>query len=94
MHHIVAYCRVLIMFSVSFVVGSVPEDYREYPTEGQYQSTDLPGKQPPFDHIDKIPCSRFCSHLLHLRQQRFKLLCVAVVEPISSACPVIATVTR
>ena len=83
-----SYCCILpctgCVTGVFSAVGSVPEDYREYPTEGQYQSTDLPGKQPPFDHIDKIPRSPSWSHLLHLRQQRFKLLSAAVVEPISS----------
>ena len=83
-----SYCCILscidCVTGVFSAVGSAPEDFREYPTEGQYPSTDMPGKQPPFDHIDKIPCSRSCSHLLHLRQQHFKLPSDAVVEPISS----------
>ena len=51
MHHIVAYCHVLIMFSVSFVVGSASEDNPEYPSEGQYPTTTTTGKKP-IDHSD------------------------------------------
>ena len=70
------------MFSA---VGYVPKDYREYPTEGQYLSTDLPGKQP--HHL----IISITSHVLALalfyciKTTRFKLLCATVVEPISSA---------
>ena len=46
MHHIVAYCHVLIMFGVSFVVGFASEDNPEYPSEGQYPTTTTTGKQP------------------------------------------------
>ena len=64
MHHIVAYCHVLIMFGVSFVVGSASEDNPEYPSDGQYPTTTTSGKQP-IDHSDTKPCSRFYSCLLH-----------------------------
>ena len=33
--------------SVLSAVGSAPEEYDEYLNEDQYQTTDLPGKQPP-----------------------------------------------
>ena len=46
MHHIVAYCHVLLMFGVTSVVGSASEDIHEYPTEGQYPVTTPSGKQP------------------------------------------------
>ena len=95
MHHIVALCLVLIVLRCVhrgrfclrgyFRVSS----WRAVPLEHSVGQATTP-----FDHIDTIPCSRSCSHLLHLRQQRFKLLCAAVVEPISSAWPVFATVTR
>ena len=60
---------------MSFVVGSASEDILEYPTEGQYPTT-TPSGNNPIDHIDTITT---------LRQQRFKLLCAAVIEPLSSA---------
>src|SRR5215216_554664 len=47
MHHSVAHCLVLIVLSVLSAVGPAPEEYREYLNEEQYQTTDLPGKQPP-----------------------------------------------
>ena len=78
---------------VSFVVGSASEDISEYPAEGQYPTTTPSGKQP---HWSYRYNHMFLFLLLFttLRQQRLKLLCVAVVEPLSSAWPVIATVTR
>ena len=83
MHHIVAYCHVLIMFGVSFVVGSASEDNPEYPSEGQYPTTTTTGKQP-IDHSDTTHV--LASTLVYCtKTTRFKLLCVAVVEPLSSA---------
>ena len=83
MHHIVAYCHVLIMFGMIFVVGSASEDNPEYPSEGQYPITTTTGKQP-IDHSDT-------THVLdsalvyYIKTTRFKLLCATVVEPLSSA---------
>ena len=92
MHHIVAYCHVLIMFGVSFVVGSASEDNPEYPTEGQYPTTTPSGKQP---LIIPIQTHVLASALVYyIKTTRFKLLCATVVEPLSSALSVIATVTR
>ena len=48
-----------------FIVGSAPEDIREYPAEGQYPTTTLSGKQNPLVHSNTIPLSRFCSLLPH-----------------------------
>ena len=44
-----SYCCILFgddCTSVHSAVGSAPEEYREYPNEEQYQSTDPQGKQP------------------------------------------------
>ena len=65
MHHIIAYRHVLIVFDVSFVVGSASEDTHDYSTEGQYPTTTPSGKQNPLVHSDTIPLSRSCSLLLH-----------------------------
>ena len=74
------------------MVGSASEDIHEYPTEGQYPTTTPSGKQP-IDHSDTthVPASAlvYC-----IKTTRFKLLCATVVEHLSSAWPVIATVTR
>ena len=79
MHHIVAYCHVSIMFGVSFVVGSASEDNPEYPSEGQYPNTSTTGKQP---LIIPIQTHVLASALVYcIKTTRFKLLCVAVVEP-------------
>ena len=77
---------------VFFVVGSASEDIHEYPTEGQYPTTTPSGKQP---LIIPIQTHVLASALVYcIKTTRFKLLCATVVEPISSAWPVIATVTR
>ena len=78
---------------VFFVVGSASEDIPEYPAEGQYPTTTPSGKQPHWSYRYNPMFSLLLS-LTTLSQQRFKLLCAAVVEPLSSAWPVIATVTR
>ena len=83
MHHIVAYCHVLIMFGVFFVVGSASSDNHEYPSEGQYPTTSTTGKQP-IDHSDTTHV--LASALVYcIKTTRFKLLCATVVEPLSSA---------
>ena len=83
MHHIVAYCHVLIMFDVTFVVGSASEDNPEYPSEGQYPTTCTTGKQP---LIIPIQTHVLASALVYcIKTTRFKLLCATVVEPLSSA---------
>ena len=89
-HHIAMWwlCSV-----VSFVVGSASKDNSEYPAEGQYPTTTPSGKQPHWSYRYNPMFSLLLS-LTALRQQRFKLQCATVVEPFSSAWPVIATVTR
>ena len=82
-----------LCYVVSFVVGSASEDISEYPTEGQYPTTTPSGKQPHWSYQYNPMFSPLLSFTA-LRQQRFKLLCAMVVEPLSSAWPVIATVTR
>ena len=75
-----------------FVVGSASEDIHEYPTKGQYPTTTPSGKQP-IDHSDTTHV--LASALVYcIKTMRFKLLCATVVEPLSSAWPVIAIVTR
>ena len=77
---------------VFFVVGSASEDIHEYPTEGQYPTTTPSGKQP---LIIPIQTHVLAFALVYcIKTTRFKLLCATVVEPLSSAWPVIATVTR
>ena len=56
-------------------------------------SSEVPGKQKPLVHSDTIPLSRSCS-LYCIRTTTIQLLHVALVEPLSSAWPVIATVNR
>ena len=74
------------------VVGSASEDIHEYPTEGQYPTTTPSGKQP---LIIPIQTHVLASALVYcINTTRFKLLCATVVEPLSSAWPVIARVTR
>ena len=56
-------------------------------------SSEVPGKQNPLVHSDTNPLSR--SALFYcIRTTTIQLLHAAVVEPLSSAWPVIATVTR
>ena len=94
MHHIVAYCHVLFMFGVSFVIGSASEDNPEYPSEGRYPTTTPSGKQNPLVHSDTIPLSRSCSLLLHWDNNDSFVTCCGSWTPLSSAWPVIATVNR
>ena len=56
-------------------------------------SPEVPGKQNLLVHSDTIPLSRSCS-LYCIRTTTIQLLHAAVVEPLSSAWPVIATVNR
>ena len=92
MHHIVALAWRWLCFDVFILVGPASEDIHEYPTEGQYPTTTPSGKQPLI-----IPIQ---THVLafalvyYIKTTRFKLMCATVVEPLSSAWPVIATVTR
>ena len=83
MHHIVAHRHVLIVFDVSFVVGSTSEDTHDYPTEGQYPTTTPSGKQPLIIPIQTHVLASALAY--YIKTMRFKLLCATVVEPLSSA---------
>ena len=80
--------------SVLSTAGPAPEEDRDYPNEEQYQCIDPSGKQPTIWSYQYNPMFSPLLSFTALRQQCFKLLCAAVVEPLSSAWPVIATVTR
>ena len=92
-----SYCCTLFgdgCVSVFFAAGSASEEYRDYPNEEPYQCIEPSGKQPTIWSYRYNPMFSLLLSLTALSQQRFKLLCATVVEPISSAWPVIATVTR
>jgi hypothetical protein len=94
-HDHASYCCILpcidCTFGVFSVVCSASEDIHEYPAEGQYPSTDLPGKQPPL--IIRIQTHSLAPALVYcIKTRTFQLLFAAVVEPLSSAWPVIARV--
>ena len=92
MHHIVALAWCWLCFGMLIVVGPSSEDIHGYPTEGQYPTTTPTGKQP---LIIPIQTHVLASALVYcIKTTRFKLLCAMVVEPLSSAWPAIATVTR
>ena len=95
MHHIVHCidCVFLCCRYLSPLDRRDTEDVIVDTDEDSMLSSEVPGKQNPLAHSDTIPLSRpalfYC-----IKTTRFKLLCAVVVEPISSAWPVIATVTR
>ena len=93
MHHIVAYCLILIVLLVLSAVGSVLEDYREYPSEGQYQSAGLPGKQPHWSYWYN-PLFSLLLSFTTFKTTTFQTVVCCGSWTISSAWPVIATVTR
>ena len=90
-----SYCCTLFgdsCVSVFFVAGSASEEYRDYPSEKSYPCIDPSGKQP---LIIPIQTHVLASALVYcIKTTWFKLLCATVVEPLSSAWPVIATLTR
>ena len=91
-----SYCCTLFgdaCVSMSFATGSVPEEYHDYPNEESYPCNEPSGKQPHWSYRYNPMFSLLLSFIA-LRQQCFKLLCATVVEPTSSAWPVIATVNR
>ena len=79
MHHIVAFVSVLIVSSVFSMVGSAPEDTSAYPTEEQYPTTTLSGKQPliiPIQTHLLAPALFYC-----IKATACELLLDVVVEP-------------
>ena len=88
--HIVWWCCV----SVLFVAGPASEEYRHSPNEEQYQCIDPSGKQPTIWSYRYNPMFSLLLSFTAFKTTCFKLLCAMIVEPISYAWPVIATVTR
>ena len=77
----------------SFSIGPAPETVLEYLSEEQCPLVDLPGKQTPL--FIPIQTHSLTSALFYcIRTTTIQLLHVEVVEPLSSAWPVISTVNR
>ena len=95
MHHIV-HCIDCVSFSVAGICSLKIDVIRRWVRWHWWRdiiSSEVPGKQYPFVHSNTISLSRFCS-LYYIRTTMIQLLHAAVVEPLSSAWPVIATVNR
>ena len=65
MHHIVAYCLVMFVYLCSLRQVLPPRSTVITLTKNHISASNHQASNQPFDHIDKIPCSRFCSLLLH-----------------------------
>ena len=65
MHHIVAYCLVMIVYRCSLRQVLPPRSTTITLTKNNISASTHQASNQPFDHIDTIPCSRFCSLLLH-----------------------------
>ena len=65
MHHIVAYCLVMIVYRCSLRQVLPLRSIMITPTKNNTSAPTHQASNQPFDHIDTIPCSRFCSLLLH-----------------------------
>ena len=92
-----SYCCICLCIDCrhrSFSIGPAPESAPEYLSEEQCPPIDLPGKQNPLVHSDTIPLSLAPALFYCIRTTTFQLLHAAVVKPLSSAWPVIATVNR
>ena len=93
MHHIVAYCWWCLCIGAlcgRFCLRGVP-----WLPQRRTKSVHRPIRQATNHLIISIKSHVLASALFYcIKTTRFKLLCAAVVEPISSAWPVIATVTR
>src|SRR6187200_2695362 len=81
MHHIVAFVCLMIVSPVFSVLGPAPEDTSAYPTEEQYPTTTLSGKQsliiPIQTHL-LAPSLFYC-----IKATACELLLASVVEPYS-----------
>ena len=93
MHHIVAYCHVMIVFCGVF--------HGRFCLRGYFRVSNWRAVPYYYSIMQAAPLIiSIQSHVLAptlfycIKTTRFKLLCATVVEPISSAWPVIATVTR
>ena len=65
MHHIVAYCLVMFVYRCSLWQVLPPRSTTITLTKNNISASTHQASNQPFDHIDTIPCSRFCSLLLH-----------------------------
>ena len=65
MHHIVAYCLVMIVYRCSLRQVLPLRSIVITPTKNNTSAPTHQASNQPFDHIDTIPCSRSCSFLLH-----------------------------
>ena len=96
-HDHASYCCIaLIVFFLCLPVLSPlsrrgSDDEFDDTDEDPMLSSEVPGKQNPIEHSDTIPLSRSCS-LYYIRTTTLELLHAAVVEPLSTVWPVIATV--
>ena len=65
MHHIVAYCLVMMVYQCSLRHVLPPRSTLITPTKNNISALTHQASNQPFDHINTIPCSRLCSLLLH-----------------------------
>ena len=65
MHHVVAYCLVMIVYRCSLRQVLPLRSIVITPTKNNTRAPTHQASNQPFDHIDTIPCSRSCSLLLH-----------------------------
>ena len=65
MHHIVAYCLVMVVYRCPLRQVLPPRSTVITLTKNRISASNHQASNQPFDHIDKIPCSRSCSLLLH-----------------------------
>ena len=92
MHHIVALCLVLIVYGCSLRQVLPPKGIASIQTRSNTSPRTRKASNP---LIISIQTQLLASALVYcIKTTCFKLLCVAVVEPTSSAWPVIATITR
>ena len=93
MHHIVAYRHVMIVFRCVLRGRFCLRGYSRVSNWRAVSHYHFVRQATPL--ITPIQTHLLASALVYrIKTTRFKLLCVAVVEPTSSAWPVIATVTR
>ena len=64
-HHIVAYCLVMFVYRCSLRQVLPRRSTTITLTKNNTRAPTHQASNQPFDHIDTIPCSRLCSHLVH-----------------------------
>ena len=65
MHHTVAHCLVMVVYRCSLRQVLPPRSTVITLTKSNISATTHQASNQPVDHIDTIPCSRFCSLLMH-----------------------------